>query len=145
MRTQALLISSALSVAHAYHSVVGDPTWGALLAPDLTHPLVRGAPFDITWDPNYGGVTRPVDGVTVSLVLCRGNSNACNPDATAIQENIPAGDKNFTYSVPCDLPLGTQNTDTGYGMLVIVDQTGEYQYSTQFSVVDAEPPLCPAT
>lgn len=142
MWSTTLLLSTILSLASAYTPVKDSPTWGALLTPDLTHPITRGEDFVITWDPNYGGTERPVDNVTVSLVLCRGNSNTCAPDKDAIKEGIPAGDKQFTWSVPCDLPVGEQLTDTGYGMLIIVDGTGEFQYSTQFSVLAGD--KCPA-
>lgn len=135
MRFTTFLLSGLLSLANAFTQPQSSPTWGALLAPDSSNPVTRGQDFVITWDPNYGGVTRPVDGVTVSLVLCRGNSNNCALGQTAIVEGIPAGDKQYTWSVPCDLPAGEANTDTGNGMLIIVDGTGEFQYSMQFSVL----------
>jgi len=73
--------------------------------------------------------------VTVSLVLCHGPSTNCVNSPSAIVENLPAAQKSYDWSVPCDLAPGTEGTDTGYGMLIIVDGTGEFQYSTQFSVL----------
>ena len=49
-------------------------------------------------------------------------------------EGIPAGRKHYKWRVPAGLKPGKKNTKTGYGMLIIVDGTGEFQYSTQFSV-----------
>jgi hypothetical protein len=56
-------------------------------------------------------------------------------DKTAIVEGIPAGKESYAWAVPCSLPAGKQATSTGYGMLIIEDGTGIFQYSTQFSVL----------
>lgn len=77
----------------------------------------------MTWDPE----DHPTDGVTVSLVLCTGPSSNCVPADTAIASGIPAAQKSYDWKVPCDLAPGQQNTATGYGMLIIVDGTGEFQ------------------
>jgi hypothetical protein len=53
------------------------------------------------------------------------------PADTAIASGLPASQKSFDWSVPCGLAVGTQNTDSGYGMLIIVDGTGEYQCQYQ--------------
>ncbi|KAK5046090.1 hypothetical protein LTR84_008547 [Exophiala bonariae] len=118
------------SVAQAF-TKPGASTWGPLLTPDLSTPVTAGETFKITWDPE----THPTDGVTVSLVLCHGPSSNCVPSDTAIVEGLPASQKSYQWSVPSDLAPGKQATDTGYGMLIIVDGTGEFQYSTQFSVL----------
>lgn len=104
-------------------------TYGALLTPSLDSPVTTGQDYTVTWTPN-----QPADGVTVSLVLCNGPGSNCALQNTAIAENIPAGSGKFKWSVPCSLPAGVAQTSTGYGMLIIVDGTGEFQYSTQFSV-----------
>ncbi|KAF7185368.1 hypothetical protein HII31_13347 [Pseudocercospora fuligena] len=127
-----LLLLGTLSLVSAYTKPQANPTWNALRLPDLTHPVTKGKPFTVTWD----GTPKKVDGVTVSLVLCRGNSNTCKVDDKALVEKVPASQKSWTWNVPCDLKPGTAKTDSGYGMLVIVDGTGEFQYSTQFSVLD---------
>ena len=85
--------------------------------------VTPGKDFSITWDPE----SHPTDGVTVSLVLCHGPGSNCVLSDTAIAEGLPASQKSFDWKVPCDLAPGTQSTDTGYGMLVIVDGTGEFQ------------------
>ncbi|KEF51639.1 uncharacterized protein A1O9_12274 [Exophiala aquamarina CBS 119918] len=121
------------SVAQAF-TKPGEATWGALLTPDLTHPVTAGEDFEVTWDPSG----HETDGVTVSLVLCHGPSSNCVPSDTAIVEGLPAAQKSYQWSVPSGLAPGKQSTDTGYGMLIIVDGTGEFQYSTQFSVLSGK-------
>jgi len=107
-------------------------TWGPLLTPDTSDSVTQGKDFTVTWDPE----THPTDGVTVSLVLCHGPGSNCVLSDTAIAEGIPAAQKSFDWKVPCTLTPGVQSTSTGYGMLIIVDGTGEFQYSTQFTVVE---------
>ncbi|KAJ9494649.1 hypothetical protein H2202_009902 [Exophiala xenobiotica] len=123
-----ILAAGLASFAQAY-TTPGANTWGPLLEPDLTHPITQGKSFTVTWDPE----DHPTDDVTVSLVLCQGPSTNCVPSDTAIASGIPASQKSYDWEVPCDLAPGTQNTASGYGMMVIVDGTGEFQYSTQFS------------
>jgi hypothetical protein len=65
-------------------------------------------------------------------------SNNCQTASNAIVEGVPASAKSYEWAVPCDLPIGEASTETGYGMLIIVDGTGEFQYSTQFSVLAGE-------
>jgi hypothetical protein len=97
------------------------------LCPKLTsltfQPVTQGKDFSVTWDP----ASHPTDGVTVSLVLCHGPGSNCVLADSAIAEGIPAAQKSFDWKVPCDLAPGTQSTATGYGMLIIVDGTGEFQ------------------
>jgi Ser-Thr-rich glycosyl-phosphatidyl-inositol-anchored membrane family len=133
MRSSILLAGGLVALAQAYTPPT-TASWGPLLTPDLTKPVTQGEKFEVTWDPE----SHSTDDVTVSLVLCRGPSTNCVPDKTAIVEKVPASAKSYSWSVPCDLPAGTQATATGYGMLVIVDGTGEFQYSTQFSVLASD-------
>jgi len=126
-----LVAAGLAAFAQAYTQPTGSPTWGPLLTPDLSDSVTQGKDFTVTWDPE----THSTDGVTVSLVLCTGPSTNCVPSTSAIASGLPAAQKSFDWKVPCDLAPGTQGTSTGYGMLIIVDQTGEYQYSTQFSVL----------
>ncbi|EXJ76747.1 uncharacterized protein A1O5_01255 [Cladophialophora psammophila CBS 110553] len=128
-----LLAAGLATLAQAY-TAPGAQTWGPLLTPDLSNPVTQGEDFTVTWDPE----NHPTDGVTVSLVLCQGPSTNCVPQDTAIASGIPAAQKSFDWKVPCDLAPGTKNTDTGYGMLIIVDGTGEFQYSTQFSCLKSD-------
>ncbi|OAG44842.1 hypothetical protein AYO21_00804 [Fonsecaea monophora] len=128
-----LFVAGLATLAQAF-TAPGAQTWGPLLTPDVSSPVTQGEQFTVTWDPEK----HPTDGVTVSLVLCHGPSTNCVLQDTAIAEGLPAAQKSFDWDVPCDLEAGTQNTPTGYGMLVIVDGTGEFQYSTQFSVLEGK-------
>ncbi|RVX67589.1 hypothetical protein B0A52_08118 [Exophiala mesophila] len=126
-------VTGLASFAHAYTKPTTN-TWGPLLTPDLTSPVTQGETYKVTWDPE----DHDTDGVTVSLVLCHGPSSNCVPSDDAIVEGVPAARKFFDWTVPSDLAPGKQATDTGYGMLIIVDGTGEFQYSTQFSVLSGK-------
>jgi len=128
------LFATALATVAQAYTKPGANTWGPLLTPDLSHPVTQGKDFTVTWDPE----SHDTDGVTVSLVLCHGNSANCVLADDAIASGIPADQKSFDWKVPCDLTPGTQSTATGYGMLIIVDGTGEFQYSTQFSVLESK-------
>lgn len=110
------------AVAQAYTQPVQPPTYGSLLTPDVNNPVTTGQDYTITWSPK-----QPADGVTVSLVLCNGPSSNCVLQPNAIVEKIPAAQGSYKWSVPCSLPSGVQATATGYGMLIIVDGTGEFQ------------------
>jgi hypothetical protein len=131
MQSFLLLAAGLATAAHAF-TQPKDQTWGALLTPDTSNSVTQGKDFSVTWDP----ASHPTDGVTVSLVLCHGPGSNCVLADSAIAEGIPAAQKSFDWKVPCDLAPGTQSTATGYGMLIIVDGTGEFQYSTQFSVLE---------
>ncbi|KIW44091.1 uncharacterized protein PV06_05131 [Exophiala oligosperma] len=128
-----LMVVGLASLAQAFTKPT-NATWGPLLLPDTTHPVTQGETFKVTWDPE----SHPTDDVTVSLVLCHGPSTNCVQSDSALASGIPASSKSFSWDVPCDLAPGTQSTSTGYGMLIIVDGTGEFQYSTQFSVLEGK-------
>ncbi|KAK5208708.1 hypothetical protein LTR41_005937 [Exophiala xenobiotica] len=112
-----------------------NQSYGSLYTPDLTHPVTQGQTFQVTWDASKGS-----PGQTVSLVLCNGPGTNCVLQSSAIAENITASSESYDWNVPCNLPTGTASTSTGYGMLIIVDGTIQFQYSTQFSVL--ENPAC---
>ena len=131
---RSLFIAGGLVAAVQAFTPPTTASWGPLTKPDLSSPVTQGETYEVTWDPE----SHPTDGVTVSLVLCRGPSSNCVPDSTALMEGVPAAAKSISWTVACDLPAGTQATDSGYGMLIIVDGTGEFQYSTQFSVLASD-------
>jgi len=131
MHSTLFFAAGLASLASAF-TQPGTQTWGALLTPDTSDSVTQGKDFTITWDP----ASHPTDGVTVSLVLCHGPGSNCVLSDTAIAEGVPADQKSYDWKVPCTLTPGVQSTSTGYGMLIIVDGTGEFQYSTQFSVLE---------
>lgn len=120
---KSIIASAAIvAVASAFTQPVQPPTYGSLLLPDSSTPVTTGQTFNIKWTPKASDTTE-----TVSLVLCNGPSSNCVLQSTAIVEGIPATAGTYAWDVPCSLPSGEQNTATGYGMLIIVDQTGEFQ------------------
>ncbi|KAL1963728.1 hypothetical protein VTN77DRAFT_7932 [Rasamsonia byssochlamydoides] len=96
------------------------PTGNPIYTPGLNQQVPVGVPFEITWDPTTTG--------TVSLVLLRGPSTNIKP-LYAIAENIP-NDGKFSWTPSTSL----QNDVTHYGLLLVDDATGQYQYSTQFGI-----------
>ncbi|KAK5074123.1 hypothetical protein LTR64_006732 [Lithohypha guttulata] len=125
------VVSAAGLVAavSAFTQPVQPPTYGSLLRPDSNTPVTTGQTYEITWTP-----TPSTPDGTVSLVLCNGPSSNCVLQSSAIIERVPASAGKYSWNVPCTLAEGVQSTASGYGMLVIEDGTGRFQYSTQFSV-----------
>lgn len=117
-----IVAAGLVAIAQAFTPPVQPPSYGALLTPNTQSPVTTGQTFQVTWDP-----LTPTDGVTVSLVLCNGPSTNCVLQNTAIASGIPAAQASYSWSVPCSLPAGVQDTATGYGMLIIVDGTGQFQ------------------
>lgn len=126
---KSIISAAGLVAAVSAFTQPTSQTYGSLLTPNTDSPVTTGQDYKITWTPKD-----PTDGVTVSLVLCNGPGSNCVLQSSAIVEKVPAAAGSYTWSVPCSLPEGTASTATGYGMLIIVDGTGEFQYSTQFSV-----------
>ena len=116
------IISAAglIAAASAFTQPVQPPTFGSLYTPDVTTPVTTGQAYTITWAPGSASQT-------VSLVLCNGPSSNCVLQSSAIVEGVSASAGSYSWNVPCSLPEGTQNTASGYGMLIIVDGTGEFQ------------------
>ena len=117
-----LSVTGLVAAASAFTQPVQPPTYGSLLTPDVNNPVTTGQTFTVTWSPK-----QPADGQTISLVLCNGPGANCVLQNTAIVEGVPASAGKYSWNVPCSLPEGVQSTATGYGMLIIVDGTGEFQ------------------
>lgn len=86
----------------------------------LNQIVPAGVPFTITWQPTSTG--------PISLVLLRGPSTNVLPIA-CINESIPnSGSLSWTP------PTSLEPDVTHYGLQIIDDGTGDYQYSTQFGI-----------
>lgn len=114
--------AALLSVAAAWTQPTGKNVGNPIRQPDLTHPITAGKPFTITWDATSQG--------TVTLLFLKGPSTNVIPQF-AIAEQI-ANSGSYTWQVPSDIAAG----ESGYGLQIIVDATGDYQYSTQFGVIN---------
>jgi len=120
MRFLALLTAGLAAVAEAYHKPVGDPKGNPISHPGLNQQVHKGSPFKITWNPTTRG--------TVTLVLLRGPSTNVKP-IHVIAHKIP---NNGHHTWVPSKHLEVDNTH--YGMQLIVDHDGQYQYSTQFGI-----------
>ncbi|KAF7592773.1 hypothetical protein BBP40_012531 [Aspergillus hancockii] len=111
---------AALATAHTNPDYSQSPSGNPIYTPGLNEQVPAGKPYSITWNPTTTGA--------VSLVLLRGPSNNVQPLET-IAEQIPNSGK-FEWT-----PATTLEADvTHYGLLIVVEGTGQYQYSTQFGI-----------
>lgn len=111
---------AALVSAHTDPDYSQAPSGNAIYTPSLNQQVEAGQPFTITWDPTTQG--------PVSLVLLRGPSTNVVPIDT-LAEQIP-NSGSFTWTPSTQL----EDDVTHYGLLLVVEGTGQYQYSTQFGV-----------
>lgn len=111
---------AALAMAATKPDYTQDPTGNAILKPGLNELVPAGKPYTITWDPTTTG--------PVSLVLLRGPSTNVVPIET-LADSIP-NSGSFSWTPSTSLEPDT----THYGLLLVVEGTGQYQYSTQFGI-----------
>ncbi|MCJ1291705.1 hypothetical protein MMC34_003250 [Xylographa carneopallida] len=122
-----ILTSAALAgIASAWTTPTSADTGNSFYTPGLNQIVPVGAPFNVTWNPTTNG--------TVDLVLCHGPSSACI-DMFAIATNIPN-----TGSYLWIPSLSIQPDTSNYGIQLIVDATGAYQYTDQFGISNAGNP-----
>ncbi|RJE24975.1 Extracellular serine-threonine rich protein [Aspergillus sclerotialis] len=122
MRFSLATVVSALAAvvtAHTQPDYSKAPSGNAILKPGLQEAVPAGKPYDIKWQPTTEG--------PVSLVLLRGPSTNVQPLVT-IAEQIP-NDGSFTWTPSTELEPDV----THYGLMLVVQGTGQYQYSTQFA------------
>ncbi|KAL1624782.1 hypothetical protein SLS56_007582 [Neofusicoccum ribis] len=101
------------------------PTANAVRLPGLGDIVPVGERYDIKWDADT-----PYAGGTVTLVLLKGPSTNAVPFQT-----IVAGTENDgSYEWYPSTDLEDSNGDTGYGIKLIIDANGAYQYTTQFGI-----------
>ncbi|KAB8072086.1 Ser-Thr-rich glycosyl-phosphatidyl-inositol-anchored membrane family-domain-containing protein [Aspergillus leporis] len=111
---------AALATAHTNPDYNQSPTGNPIYTPSLNEQVQAGKPYSITWNPTTQG--------KVSLVLLRGPSNNVQPLDTIAEQIDNTG--SFTWT-----PATTLEADvTHYGLLLVVEGTGQYQYSTQFGI-----------
>ncbi|KAF9887820.1 hypothetical protein FE257_009626 [Aspergillus nanangensis] len=124
MRFFAPLVAALATLAAAADYTQPDyskpPSGNAILAPGLNEQVPVGKPFTITWEPTTQG--------PISLVLLRGPSENVVPLET-LAVGIPNSGK-FVWTPGSQL----ENDVTHYGLLLVVEGTGQYQWSTQFGI-----------
>jgi len=124
MFTKASIIAVFTSIAAAQlHAPVGEPAGNPITRP-LIEVVPACKPFTITWQPTTSN--------TVSLLLLRGPSTNVIPIQTLAEGITNSGSFQWT-------PATTLEADvTHYGLQLIDDVTGQYQYSTQFGISKAD-------
>ncbi|KAF2186560.1 hypothetical protein K469DRAFT_706555 [Zopfia rhizophila CBS 207.26] len=108
------------SLAAAVHAPVGEPNGNPINAP-LNEIVPACTPFTIKWQP-----TTPNK---VSILLLRGPSTNVVPLGAPIAEGI-ANSGSFSWTPGAELEADTSR----YGIQLIDDVTGQFQYSTQFGI-----------
>jgi len=123
MKLSIVAIFSAVAAAvSAYTPPVGEPKGNPIGRPGLNEQVEAGKPFTITWSPTTEG--------TVSLVLLRGPTENVVPISTIVEGIANSG--SFVWT-----PATTLEADVArYGIQIIVDGTGQFQYSTQFGIAN---------
>ncbi|KAK5165631.1 hypothetical protein LTR04_001180 [Oleoguttula sp. CCFEE 6159] len=121
-----LFAAGLATLASAYTTPVGDPSGNPISRPGLNEIVPVGTPYTVTWNPTTPG--------TVTLVLLRGPSTNIVPLYT-IAEQIPNTGA-FVWTPATTLEADT----THYGIQLIVDATGQYQYTTQFGISNPSVP-----
>ncbi|KAK6400960.1 hypothetical protein LTR81_023850 [Elasticomyces elasticus] len=105
----------------AYTKPVGsEPEGNPIYQPGLNSIVPAGENFTVTWDPTTDG--------TVTLVLLKGPATNAVPQYAIVEKIENSG--SYVWTVSTDLAPG----ETGYGLQLIDDKTGAYQYTTQFGV-----------
>ncbi|KAH7385183.1 Ser-Thr-rich glycosyl-phosphatidyl-inositol-anchored membrane family-domain-containing protein [Phaeosphaeria sp. MPI-PUGE-AT-0046c] len=123
--TRELLLILYGSLAAAQHVPVGVPSGNPFSRP--SNEIVSACkPFTITWQPTTSN--------NISLVLLRGPADNVKPVSTIITRTANSG--SYVW-----FPGSALEADaTNYGLQLIDDVTGQYQYSTQFGI--AKEPDC---
>jgi hypothetical protein len=119
MFAQISIVALIAGLAAAQHAPVGEPSGNPITRP-LNEVVPACKAFTITWQP-----TTPN---SVSLVLLRGPSTNVVPLSTIVTGISNSGSYQWTPS------SGLEADVTHYGLQLIDDVTGQYQYSTQFGI-----------
>jgi len=109
------------SLAAAIHEPVGLEPKGNPISAPLTEIVPACKPYTITWTP-----TTPNK---ISIRLLRGPSDNVKPLGAPLVEGID-NKGTFVWTPAADLEADT----THYGLQIIDDVNGQYQYSNQFGI-----------
>ncbi|KXT08122.1 hypothetical protein AC579_21 [Pseudocercospora musae] len=116
-------LACMIPLTAAYTKPVGDqPKGNPISQPGLNSVVPAGKPFTITWEPTTPG--------TVTLVLLKGPSENAVPQYPIVEKT--ENDGSYVWTPKDDLEP-TANAQ-GYGIQLIDDATGQYQYTTQFGI-----------
>ncbi|KAH9861084.1 hypothetical protein IAQ61_010820 [Plenodomus lingam] len=123
MFAKASVVTFFASLAAAQlHAPVGQPSGNAITRP-LNEIVPACKPFTITWNPSTPN--------TVSVLLLKGPATNVVKHGPSLAEGI-ANSGSLAWTPSSDLEATTG--PNGYGIQIIDDVTGQYQYSTQFGI-----------
>ncbi|KLJ12756.1 lysophospholipase [Blastomyces silverae] len=111
---------AALAAAATDPDYSQPPSGNPIASPGLNEIVPVGEPYTIKWTPTTDG--------EVSLILLRGPSTNVKPIATIADSIRNTGSYEWTPST--DL----EDDVSHYGILLVVEGVGFYQYSTQFGI-----------
>ncbi|GAB7329789.1 hypothetical protein MBLNU13_g01515t1 [Cladosporium sp. NU13] len=116
-------LAALAPLVSAYTTPTGtEPKGNPISQPGLNTIVPVGQSFTITWEPTTEG--------TVSLVLLKGPAENLIP-VYAIAEKI---ENSGSYTWDPKSTLEASEGAKGYGIQLIDDKTGQYQYTTQFGI-----------
>lgn len=116
-------LAALAPLVSAYTTPTGTaPKGNPISQPGLNTIVPVGESFTITWEPTTEG--------TVSLVLLKGPAENLIP-VYAIAEKI---ENSGSYTWDPKSTLEASEGAKGYGIQLIDDKTGQYQYTTQFGI-----------
>lgn len=125
-----LLTAFALgSSAFTEPDVTKEPSGNSIAKPSLAEQVPAGEAYTVTWQPTTPG--------KVSIQLLRGPSTNVKPIALIADAIDNTG--SFQWTPPTSL----ENDVTHYGLRLVVEGTGQYQYSTQFGIKNDNKPSEP--
>jgi len=123
MFSKIAIAAAFASLVTGQHVPVGDAPVGNPVTRPLTEVIPACKPFTITWTPTTAN--------TLSIILRKGPSENNVPFGPPIVVGIPnSGSFVWTPSASLDATPGAG----GYGIQLIDDITGQYQYSNQFGI-----------
>lgn len=123
-KTAILSAMAALASAYTQPDYNKSPSGNAITKPGLNDLVTAGKPYTIEWKPDTEG--------PISLVLLRGPSTNVQPIDTLAEAIDNSG--HFDWTPSSELEPDT----THYGLMIVVEGSGQYQYSTQFGVKNEE-------
>ncbi|KMU89079.1 GPI anchored serine-threonine rich protein [Coccidioides immitis H538.4] len=117
-----IVLSDPVAVAFAIRQpdYSQPPKGNAISKPSLDEQVVAGEEYTITWDADSPG--------PISIQLLRGPSENVKPIAVITASTENTGSFKWTPSITLE------NDVTHYGLLIVDQSTGQYQWSTQFGI-----------
>ncbi|KAI1907327.1 hypothetical protein LOZ61_006190 [Ophidiomyces ophidiicola] len=122
MKFSAVILSALVAVASALKEpdYSKPPSGNPISRPGLQEQVQAGVSYTITWQPTSDG--------PVSLTLLRGPSQNIKPLSVIVESTANTGTFQWTPSLALEVDV------THYGLLIVDQKTGAYQWSTQFGI-----------